>query len=92
MWRRMTADGCEWDVRVLADEVDHGPVGRTEPREILEFRPLDGLRPPRRFATPPGALEHMDDAALDAVFRQALPIGADHYGRPGKRMPDGEHG
>jgi len=92
MWRRMTADGCEWDVRVLADEVDHGPAGRSEPIEILEFRPLDGLRPPRRLATAPGALERMDDAALAAAFRQALPIGVDHYGRPGKRMQDGNQG
>jgi len=87
VWRRIRADGCEWEVRVVADESN----GRAEPgarREILEFRALDGLRPPRRLALPAGAAARMDDAALRAAYRRARPIGAELYGRPGKRMAD----
>ncbi|MBI4409991.1 MAG: hypothetical protein HY561_09810 [Gemmatimonadetes bacterium] len=81
MWRRICADGCEWEVRVLPRE---SPAGL----EILEFRALDGLRPPRRLAVPLGLLERMDELALAVAYRQARPIGGDYYGRPGKRMPD----
>ena len=35
-----------------------------------------------------GSLEHMDEGALRAAYLRALPIGGDHYGRPGKRMTD----
>ena len=88
VWRCIEADGCAWEARVIT-----GPAaGMASPRDreldLLEFRPLDGLRPPRRTAIRAGELETMDDVALRAAYRRALPIGGDHYGRPGKRMGD----
>jgi len=78
LWRTLNADGCEWEVGVISSEEE----------EIIEFRPKEATRPPRRLAIPKGALETMDDAALKAAFTKARPIGGDFYGRPGKRMPD----
>ena len=82
MWRRIQAEGCEWEVRATSEAPEAGA------EEILEFMPLDDVRPPRRFMVPSGTLSTMDDTALEAAFRQARPIGADFYGRPGKRMGD----
>lgn len=88
MWRRIDADGTEWEVRVVARE-DRARGERTqEAGEILEFRPLDRLRSPRRVAIRAGALDEMDERALRAAYRQARPIGGDYYGRPGKNMSD----
>jgi len=78
LWRTLNADGCEWEVGVISSEEE----------EIIEFRPKEATRPPRRLAIAKGALETMDDAALKAAFMKARPIGGDFYGRPGKRMPD----
>ena len=83
MWRTLEVDGCAWEIRVLASETpDEAHM------EILEFRPNQQNRPPRRVAVPRGALETMDEAGLQAAYRLARPIGGDFYGRPGKRMPD----
>lgn len=81
-WRRIHAEGCEWEVRVIAG------VESVAGEDILEFRALDAARPPRRLAVEPGAVEQMDEAGLHAAHRKARPIGADHYGRAGKQMPD----
>ena len=78
LWRTLKADGCEWEVGVVSSEEE----------EIIEFRPKEATRPPRRLAIAKGELEKMDDAALKAAFTKARPIGGDFYGRPGKRMPD----
>ncbi|HEX6609391.1 MAG TPA: hypothetical protein VF051_01320 [Hyphomicrobiaceae bacterium] len=78
MWRTLQADGCEWEVGVVSSEAE----------EIIEFRPKEATRPPRRLAVAPGALEKMDDDALMSAYTRARPIGADYYGRPGKRMTD----
>jgi hypothetical protein len=80
-WRRIQAEGCEWEVRAVASEA--GGEG-----DMLEFQPLEKTRPIRRLAVPSDALATMDDAALHAAFVKARPIGAEHYGRPGKRMTD----
>ena len=82
-WKTIEAEGCEWEVRVIAGEAD-AATGE----DILEFVPLDAARPPRRLAVAAGALEGMDENALRRAHRQALPIGGDHYGRSGKRMTD----
>ena len=87
-WRRLQADGCEWEVRVIAADPEHETRDGDVAEEILEFSPVGAIRPPRRTRVPAGALEDMNDAALQAAYRRALPIGGDHYGRPGKRMPD----
>lgn len=79
MWQKIEADGCEWEVRSVAEETGS---------EVLEFRPLDPTRPARRFGLDGGTLQEMDEEALHAAFRQARPIGGDFYGRPGKRMTD----
>lgn len=79
-WRRIQAEGCEWEVRAIASEAAGG--------EVLEFQPLEKTRPIRRLAVAADTLATMDDAALHAAFVQARPIGAEHYGRPGKRMTD----
>jgi hypothetical protein len=78
LWRTLHADGIDWEVSVVSSEGE----------EIIEFRPKEATRPPRRLAVPKGALDKMDDAALKAAYTQARPIGGDFYGRPGKRMPD----
>jgi hypothetical protein len=78
----MKAEGMEWEVRAVAREETSGG------EDMLEFQPLEPRLPVRRLAVATGALDSMDDDALQAAFVQALPIGADHYGRPGKRMPD----
>lgn len=90
-WRRLEADGAEWEARLVASEEAAGTAGEAGD-EILEFRCLDGTRPPRRLAVTEGALALMDDAGLRAAYRKARPIGADYYGRPGKAMPDAREG
>ena len=88
MWRRIDADGCEWEVSATAATTELGHEGRPDAEEILEFRALDGVRPPRRLVVAAGALATMDEDALLSAYRQARPIGGDFYGRPGKRMGD----
>ena len=88
MWRRIEADGCAWEARVIAGGGAGASIADDGGGDVLEFRPLDGLRPPRRVAIPAGELARMDERALHAAFRRARPIGGDHYGRPGKRMED----
>jgi len=78
LWRTLHADDCEWEVGIVSSEDE----------EILEFRPKQATRPPRRLAIEKGALEKMDDDALRSAYTRARPIGADYYGRPGKRMSD----
>lgn len=87
MWRRIEADGCVWEIRATAATPDLGTESAGA-EEILEFRPLDGVRPPRRLVVAAGALGGMNDDALQSAYRQARPIGGDFYGRPGKRMQD----
>ena len=77
-WRTVTADGCEWEVGVVA----------IEDEEVLEFRPKEPTRPPRRVVIVKGSFSNMDEAALMSAYTRARPIGADYYGRPGKRMSD----
>ena len=85
MWRTIEADGCVWEVRVV-----HNPdLGGDPNTELLEFRPSEGSRPPRRVVVARHkSLDEMDEAQLRSAYMQALPIGGDHYGRPGKRMSD----
>ncbi|HET9439079.1 MAG TPA: hypothetical protein VGD27_18500 [Longimicrobiales bacterium] len=78
LWRTIHADDCDWEVGVVSSEEE----------EIIEFRPKEPNRPPRRVAIPKGSLESMDDDALRSAYLRARPIGADFYGRPGKRMSD----
>ena len=78
LWRTLHADGIEWEVGVVS----------VEDEEMLEFRPKEATRPPRRLAIEKGSLDSMDDAALRSAYTRARPIGGDYYGRPGKRMSD----
>jgi hypothetical protein len=78
LWRTLRADGCEWEVGVVSSEDE----------EIIEVRPKEQTRPPRRIAIAKGALATMDDEALKSAYTRARPIGGDFYGRPGKRMSD----
>lgn len=87
MWRRILADGCEWEVRVVAAEAN-SRAGGAPVEEILEFCAVNAVRSPRRVTVAGGSLQRMDDAALLAAYRRARTIGGDHYGRPGKRMSD----
>lgn len=82
MWKTIEADGFVWEVRTVVMPPDEGAG------ELLEFRTSHGNQPPRRLAVDEGALDGMDEEALRAAYRQARPIGGDHYGRPGKRMSD----
>lgn len=86
IWRRLEADGAEWEVRVIAAE--EAATGRTESDEILEFRCVTDVRAPRRLAVDAGALAGMDERRLKAAYLQSRPIGGDFYGRPGKTMTD----
>jgi hypothetical protein len=83
-WRRLSADGVEWEVRAIA--ADTGTASSPD-EQVLEFRAIGAIRPPRRVVVT-GSLEDFSDDELFAVYRRALPIGGDHYGRPGKRMAD----
>lgn len=83
MWRRLTLDGSEWEVRV----VSIGPDDASG-EEILEFSPVEATRPTRRLAVPAGAASGISEEDLKVAFVKARPIGGDHYGRPGKRMSD----
>jgi len=82
MWRTLEADGCTWEVRILSSE------GQDPDHDVLEFRPREATRPPRRFVMKRSDLDQMTEEALRAAYLQARPIGGDFYGRPGKRMPD----
>lgn len=86
-WRRIEEDGREWEARVVAGPQQSDP-GQQGDDETLEFVPVDGSAQPRRLAVPAGSVAEMDDQALRRAYRQARPIGGDHYGRPGKRMND----
>ena len=82
-WRRIKADGVEWEVRIISES---GTAA--EERDIIEFRPVDGVGQPRRTAVERNRLDSLSEDDLAAVYRRAAPIAADHYGRPGKQMPD----
>jgi hypothetical protein len=88
-WRRIHADGAEWEARVI-----EGPRPTSLPPDgdldLLEFVCLDGTRKSRQVAIAAASYGDMDDAALQRSFLQARPIGGDHYGRPGKRMNDSQ--
>ena len=83
-WRRIEADGTEWEVRIISEPGTEAGAGR----EIIEFRSVDGRSQPRRTAVERDTLPAMNDEDLAAVYRRAAPIAADHYGRPGKPMND----
>jgi hypothetical protein len=83
-WKKIVVDGIHWEVRAVSSEV---PDGNDED-ELLEFRSREATMPPRRVAVHRGALESMSETELKSAFTRARPIGGDHYGRPGKRMPD----
>lgn len=83
-WRTIEADDCVWEVR----PVQNPDLGLPADQEMLEFRPREGDRPPRRVAVPRDSFDHMDEARLRSAYMQARPIGGDYYGRPGKRMRD----
>jgi hypothetical protein len=84
MWKTIEADGCVWHVR----SVSNPDTGLEAGQQVLEFQAQEATRPPRRIVVDEGSLDGMDDAGLQAAFARSLPIGGDHYGRPGKRMTD----
>lgn len=84
MWKHIDADGCRWQVRTIANP----DIGAGRDQEVLEFLCEDGNRPARRLVVDQGSLTRMSDPQLLAAYTQARPIGGDHYGRPGKQMPD----
>lgn len=88
MWRRIQADGREWEVRATAEESARAGDDLPGGAEVLEFRCVAGDRRPRRVVMPSGALDRMSDDDLQAAYRRALPIAGDHYGRPGNHMKD----
>ena len=86
-WRRIEEDGMEWEARVVAGPQQSDPAGSGD-EEMLEFVCVDGSRQARRLAVEAGSFPGMDEKSLRRAYRRALPIGGDHYGRPGKRMND----
>ncbi len=88
MWRRFEAEGTSWEVSASPADADGAEARPDRDRELLEFRSTDRNRPARRLLVNAGQLERMDDQALRHALRKARPIGADFYGRPGKRMSD----
>jgi hypothetical protein len=84
MWKTIEADGCVWQVRSLSNP----DMAVEDGQSVLEFQPQDANRPPRRVVIAEDELGSMDDNQLRAAYLKALPIGGDHYGRPGKRMTD----
>lgn len=85
-WRRIHEDGTEWEVRIVPGSEGTGASDENE--EVVEFICVEGTRKPRRLAVARGAVREMDEAALRRTYRQARPIGGDHYGRPGKPASD----
>lgn len=85
-WHRLEEDGTEWEVRIVpgSERMDDDD----EEGEVVEFVCVEGTRKPRRLAVARGSVRDMDEAGLRKVFRQARPIGGDHYGRPGKPVND----
>jgi hypothetical protein len=83
-WRTVEADGCVWQVRSVVSP----DMGVDRGQAVLEFVAESGNIPPRRVVVDSDALANMDEAALRSAYLKALPIGGDHYGRPGKRMTD----
>jgi hypothetical protein len=83
-WTTIEADGCVWEVRSVTNP-DHGLESG---QVMLEFHTSDGNLPARRVAVEKGAVGDMDAQTLRSAYLRALPIGGDHYGRPGKRMTD----
>jgi hypothetical protein len=83
-WKSIEADGCTWQVRTVSNP-DLGTAGG---QTVLEFQPDSSNLPPRRVVVEDSALREMDDEQLRRAYRQARPIGGDHYGRPGKTMSD----
>lgn len=86
-WRRLEADGAEWEIRIVPGSDGREASQRTD-QEVIEFVCVDGTRRPRQVAVPANALAGMDDRTLQSAYRRARPIGGDHYGRPGKRVDD----
>lgn len=88
MWRRLHADGTDWEARIVA-RTEIGPAGAPDERsEVIEFHALDGMHPPRRIAVRQTSLAAMEESELRNAYRSARPIGGDYYGRPGKWMND----
>lgn len=85
-WRRIQEEGTEWEVRV--EPGSERTDASDEEGEVLEFVCVEGTRKSRRLAVARGAVTDMDAEALRRAFRQARPIGGDHYGRPGKPPSD----
>lgn len=85
-WRRLHEDGAEWEVRVVPGSERKDAADQDS--EVLEFVCVEGTRKPRQFAVARGSVTDMDDEALRRAYRQARPIGGDHYGRPGKPAND----
>lgn len=85
-WRRIEEDGAEWEVRVVPGSERMDAEDREG--EVVEFVCVNGTRKPRQLAVARGSVTDMDEAALRRAYRQARPIGGDHYGRPGKPASD----
>lgn len=85
-WRRLHEDGAEWEVRVVPGSERTDASDREG--EVVEFVCVEGTRKSRQLAVARGSVTDMDDAALRRAYRQARPIGGDHYGRPGKPPSD----
>ena len=86
-WPRLEADGAVWEARVVPGSGGSEP-SQEEGTEVLEFTCVSGGRKSRRLSVPAGRLRELDEAALGRIYRQARPIGGDHYGRPGKPASD----
>jgi hypothetical protein len=86
-WPRLEADGAVWEARVVPGSGGTQP-SQVEGTEVLEFSCVTAARKPRRLAIPAGRFQALDPAALGRIYRQARPIGGDHYGRPGKPAGD----
>jgi hypothetical protein len=84
MWRTIEADGCVWEVRAI----ENPDLGIEEGQGMLEFTPRENDRPPRRVVVERTEVDSMQEDELRSAYMRALPIGGDHYGRPGKRMSD----
>ena len=86
-WRRLEADGAEWEVRVVPGS-DGREASQDPDQEVIEFVCVDGSRRARQVAVAADTVGGMDDGTLRSAFRRARPIGGDHYGRPGKPAID----
>ena len=82
IWKRLRADGCEWEVRAGTCKGEDDEKGRTVQESALNLESSTSSDPRAGSpSTPESWTGPM--AYLTVPLPQRAPDGGDHYGRPG---------